>query len=307
MADAVSVPATTPAGAVPSTGEAASSSAEAVRGRVRSCIEESGLAQREFARRIELEETKLSKALKGTRRFSPAELVRIATVGGVTVNWLVSGSDSASGPAAVPTAASLPLRGREAPEQGRRRQTIVETAWALFASRGLHAVKISEIAAEAGVSTAAVYHYFSGKRELFEETLRYSVKLAFDRQVASLHLISGPRERLEHLIGLQLPAGGARAQEFAIWLQAWSEVAVGAGSQQNHAFAYQRWYRTVHDVLREGQESGVFTAEPLEDLTTQLTSLIDGLGIKVLVGTISVEQMASQIHRFLERLVVARP
>lgn len=285
------VPPTTPAG-------------EAVRARVRSCIAGSGLAQREFARRIELDETKLSKALKGTRRFTPAELVRIATVGGVTVNWLVSGSDSAAGPAAVPAAAILPQRETGAPGQGRRRRTIVETAWTLFASRGLHAVKISEVAAEAGVSTAAVYHYFSGKRELFEETLRYSVKLAFDRQVASLHLISGPRERLEHLIALQMPARRAGVQEFAIWLQAWSEVAVGEGSQQNQADAYQRWYRTVHDVLREGQEAGVFVDEPLEDLATQLTSLVDGLGIKVLVRTLSSEEMDRQISRFLDRITV---
>jgi len=286
-----SVPPTTPAD-------------EPARARVRSCIAESGLAQREFARRIELDETKLSKALKGTRRFTPAELVRIATVGGVTVNWLVSGSDSAVGPAAVPAATILPQREPGAPRQGRRRRIIVETAWVLFASRGLHAVKISEIAAEAGVSTAAVYHYFSGKRELFEETLRYSVKLAFDRQVASLHLVSGPRERLEHLIGLQMPARQAGVQEFAIWLQAWSEVAVGEGYQQNQADAYQRWYRTVHDVLREGQEAGVFVDEPLEDLTTQLTSLVDGLGIKVLVRTLSSEEMRQQVSRFLDRITV---
>src|SRR5699024_1305401 len=127
--------------------------AEALRERVRTCIADSGLAQREFARRIELDETKLSKALRGTRRFSSAELVRIATVGGVTVNWLVSGSDSASGPAAVPAAAILPRRVRETPDQVRRRQEIVEAAWLLFASRGLHGVRIAEIAAQAGVST----------------------------------------------------------------------------------------------------------------------------------------------------------
>src|SRR5699024_10497716 len=129
--------------------------------------------------------------------------------------------------------------------------------------------------------------YFPSKRELFEETLRYSVKLAFDRQVASLHLIDGPEERLKHLIGLQLPAEGTGASEWSIWLQSWSEVAVGAGAQENQSQAYRRWYRTVHDVLREGQEAGVFVPGPIEDLATQLTSLIDGLGIKVLVGTIS--------------------
>ena len=277
--------------------------AEAVRSRVRSCIAGSGLAQREFARRIELDETKLSKALRGTRRFSPPELFRIATVGGVTVNWLISGSDTASGLAAVPRASSLPRKVRETPEQVRKRQEIVEAGWRLFASRGLHQVRISEIAAECEVSTSAVYYYFASKRELFEEALRYSVKLAFDRQVASLYLADGPAERLKHLIGLQLPADGAGSSEWSIWLQAWSEVAVGAGSQDNQAHAYRRWYRTVFDVLREGQEAGVFVDDPLEDVTTQLTSLIDGLGIKVLVGTISAEDMRAHVHTFIDRVI----
>ncbi|MDN5821292.1 MAG: helix-turn-helix domain-containing protein, partial [Brachybacterium sp.] len=64
---------------------------EAVRSRVRWSITESGLAQREFARRLGLDETKLSKALRGTRRFSPTELAQIADIADVTVTWLLSG------------------------------------------------------------------------------------------------------------------------------------------------------------------------------------------------------------------------
>jgi AcrR family transcriptional regulator len=280
-----------------------------LRGRVRACIDTSGLAQREFARRIELDETKLSKSLGGTRRFTPAELFRIATVGGVTVNWLMTGSDSSPGPVAVPapSPASLPRAIRDAPDQGRRRQEIVEAGWRLFAARGLHTVKMSEIAAECHVSSAAVYYYFPSKRDLFEETLRYSVKLAFDRQVASLHLIEGEEQRLKHLIDLQLPDDGASRTEWSIWLQSWSEVSVGTASRQNHSDAYRRWYRTVLDVLREGQESGVFVADPADALAAQLTSLMDGFGIKVLVGTVGVEQMRGHLHDFIDRVIVAGP
>lgn len=275
-----------------------------VRSRVRSCIQESGLAQREFARRIELDETKLSKALRGTRRFSTTELFRIATVGGVTVNWLITGSESASGPAAVPSSSSLPAKVRATPEQARKRQEIVEAGWRLFAAHGVHGVRISEIAAACEVSTAAVYYYFSSKRELFEETLRYSVKLAFDRQVASLHLVSGPAARLAHLVELQLPTPGVRSTEWSIWLQSWSEVAVGAASRENHSDAYRRWYRTVLDLLREGQQEGVFVGAATDDLAIQLTSLIDGLGIKVLIGTISAEEMRSHVLGFIDRVIV---
>ncbi len=78
------------------------SESDELRRRVRSLIHSRPGAQREFAAAIGLDESKLSKSLSGTRRFSPHELVRIAEYSGVTVNWLLNGSDDARTVAAVP-------------------------------------------------------------------------------------------------------------------------------------------------------------------------------------------------------------
>ncbi|GAA4283476.1 TetR family transcriptional regulator C-terminal domain-containing protein [Brevibacterium daeguense] len=279
----------------------------AVRGRVRECIGETGLAQYEFADLIGLDQTKLSKSLRGTRRFTPDELIRIARVAGVTVNWLLSGSDSTSAPTAVPAPEALPRRVAEEPDHGRKRHQIVEAAWRLFAQHGFHAVRIADIAEASGTGSSNVLYYFSRKDELFEESLRYSVKLAFDRQVASLDTVADPLERLRHLVDLQLPTPGVTADEWSIWLQSWSAAAVGAMSQENQARAYRRWYQTIHKAIRAGQDAGAFVSEPVEDLSTQLTSLIDGLGIKVLTGALSVEKMREHIRAFIDRCLVAGP
>ncbi|GAB3052934.1 hypothetical protein GCM10027079_18790 [Sediminivirga luteola] len=270
------------------------------RERVRACIAQSGIPQREFAKRIELEETKLSKALKGTRRFSPDELIRIATVAGVTVNWLLTGSDTSPGAAATPKPRSLPQRHRETPEKAKRRREIVEAAWRLFAERGYHTVRVADIAAACGTSSPTIHYYFPTKQAIFEETLRYSVKLAFDRQIASLHAVADPVDRLKHLLELQLPDGDS-ATEWAIWLQAWGEVTSGAASRENHAQAYRRWQQTVFDVLTEGQHAGRIVDSPVEELTTWLTSLVDGLGIKVLTGMTDADSMRRHLHRFVDR------
>lgn len=49
-----------------------------------------------------------------------------------------------------------------------RQAQIVEAALKLFAEKGLHDTKVSEIAAQAGVSQGTVYWYFDSKEELFE-------------------------------------------------------------------------------------------------------------------------------------------
>src|SRR6266699_984780 len=61
--------------------------------RVLSLVESSGLSRRAFAHEIGLDDSKLSKSLSGTRRFSSLDLARIADRWSVTVDWLVNGED----------------------------------------------------------------------------------------------------------------------------------------------------------------------------------------------------------------------
>jgi Zn-dependent peptidase ImmA (M78 family)/transcriptional regulator with XRE-family HTH domain len=63
-------------------------------GRVLSLIEASGLSRRAFAQEIGLDDSKLSKSLGGTRRFSSLDLARIADRCQVTVDWLVTGEET---------------------------------------------------------------------------------------------------------------------------------------------------------------------------------------------------------------------
>lgn len=272
--------------------------------RARLSIQNSGLVQREVARHIGLDETKLSKSLAGTRRFRPAELTDLADVTGVTVNWLMSGSDQTRGVSVPPPAMILPTRHVENSDQAQKRRAIIETAWWLLARRGYSSVRIADIAAACGVSTASIHYYFSTKREIFAEALRYSVKLAFDRQIAELHAITEPVSRLKRLIELQLPAGDRGRAEWSIWLQTWSYVAVDESGKENHAQGYRRWIQTVEDALVFGQEAGVFVEVPSADLAIELTSLVDGLGIKVLTGMLTSDQMHCHIENFIDRNIV---
>ena len=66
---------------------------QGIPGRVLSLIEASGLSRRAFAQEIGLDDSKLSKSLSGTRRFSSLDLARIADRCHVTVDWLVTGEE----------------------------------------------------------------------------------------------------------------------------------------------------------------------------------------------------------------------
>lgn len=74
--------------------------------RVRDLIMASGLSQHAFAVEIGLDDSKLSKSLGGTRRFSSFDLARIAQCCTVTVDWLITGQEPALAVAARTTGGS---------------------------------------------------------------------------------------------------------------------------------------------------------------------------------------------------------
>jgi len=66
---------------------------ETIADRVRRLIDESGKTQKEIAKLVDLDQSKLSKSLKGVRNFSSYELAAIAELGGRTVEWLLTGQE----------------------------------------------------------------------------------------------------------------------------------------------------------------------------------------------------------------------
>nr|WP_269770517.1 TetR/AcrR family transcriptional regulator [Brevibacterium yomogidense] len=255
-----------------------------------------------------MDETKLSKSLSGARRFQPDELFTFATVTGVTVSWLLTGTDSDGELTAAPAAAALPAKVPNAPaDRGLRRRRIIEEAWNLFAERGYDHVRMADIAQAADVSAPAVNYHFTSKWEIFVESMRYSVKLAYDRQLAELGEIADPVERLRALVQMQMPHAEVERKEWSIWVQMWAAAATSEAAQAEHANSYSRWERTVRDVVAECIEAGAFRPMPLESTVLTLTGLIDGLGIRVLSGLLSSADMRATVLDHIDDHLVAEP
>lgn len=61
-------------------------------------------------------------------------------------------------------------------QKEKRRQEIICAALELFVSRGYAATKITDIAAQANMSTGLMFHYFESKEKLYEELIRMGVE-----------------------------------------------------------------------------------------------------------------------------------
>lgn len=247
--------------------------------RIRQVVSRIAPTQREAAQVIDLDPTKLSKSLNGVRRFSTDELVRMASAGQVSVDWLVHGHGQ--GPQDRKPVEPDPF---DDVSDDERRRRFLEEAWLLIAEKGYHAVRVSDIAAACGTSSGAVHYYFPGKQEILEAAMRHCVEQTFKRQHAALRDVEDARERLERLIDNQVPAGGSIANEWSVWLQFWCESALRPELRPIHNDFYARWRETVIRIIRRGERQGVFREVDAEEVALRFTSLTDGLGIQVMTG-----------------------
>jgi AcrR family transcriptional regulator len=279
---------------------------EGVRNRIHQLVIQTGYTQGEFARRIGLDPSKLSRALAGKRRFLLTELTQIAEVGGAPIEWLLNGdgAEPANPARTAKTTAASPVNDGPAGARDKRRGEILAAAWRLIAKRGYHAVRVADIARACGTSSAAVHYYFPGKQDVLNEALRFCVEQAFARQTTELRKIEDGHERLLKLIDMQLPRAGQLRDEWCIWLQFWSEAALHTELRAVHNDFYARWRETVVRIISRGQRQGRFRADvDPQEAALRFTALTDGAAIQVLTGAhgMTIERMRQLLTDFVHR------
>ncbi|MCU0669590.1 MAG: TetR/AcrR family transcriptional regulator [Myxococcota bacterium] len=138
--------------------------------------------------------------------------------------------------------------------RGEKRQQILEAATRVFASRGYHGARVSDIAREAGIAYGLVYHYFRNKDEILD-TIFAERWGAFVDVVDEVAAGSQPAsEKLRQLAALVLFAYRRRPD--------WVKVLVfeiqrsSRFSEPEQIEAVGRLFRAVARIVRDGQEAG---------------------------------------------------
>ncbi|MFB7554757.1 TetR/AcrR family transcriptional regulator [Streptomyces brevispora] len=264
--------------------------------RVRQVIRDAGVSQREFARRMVIDPSKLSRSLGGTRRFTTAELARVADIADVDAGWLL-GAHAGHGAApsqqaeAPPSVARPPRRarnagaaGQPAADSGRPLQIVRQTV-RLIAEHGFHSVRVADIAEACGTSTAAIHYHFPGRDELLEAAARWCMDEDTARRAARTADTDHAGDELRLLIELQTPYTAQQRRQWSVWLDLWAEAARSTAVGELHVEYYRQWRATVAEVVRRGIAQQVFRPVDPEAAALSLTALIDGLASQVLATT----------------------
>jgi AcrR family transcriptional regulator len=153
-----------------------------------------------------------------------------------------------------------------------RRAQVVAAVWRVVSRDGLQAATVRRVAAETGMSTSVVSHYFAGKDDL----LRLAFRLVLDRGLARAHAAPAG-QRARSLLVIALPIDAERRAEARIWLSFLGMAISRPELAAEQRRVYRRWRDALARALRDdGLPAGVDARAE----AAALIALVDGLTVQ---------------------------
>ncbi len=190
---------------------------------------------------------------------------------------------------------AAPSRTRIAVDE--RRRQILDATHAVTLAKGLHELRIADVADELDVSSGLIHYHFATKDELIEAML---VEMA-GREIAAvrrgLERLATPEERLARIIDEYLPSS-RRDPAWVLWIDVWGEALRNAGLRRVSEELDNAWVQVVAEVITAGVTTGAFRAADPVAAAWRLCALLDGLGLQVVLHHRTMTR--AQMHKHVQ-------
>ncbi|HEY9370096.1 MAG TPA: TetR/AcrR family transcriptional regulator [Streptomyces sp.] len=178
-----------------------------------------------------------------------------------------------------------------------RRAAILEGAARVIARRGVRGLRVEELAAEAGVSTALVYYHFKDRSGVLRRTLefigdragRYTAE-AEEESDAQSDLDAAPpdpRQELERALLLEFQDVPEVRENSTAWGELRASAVFDPDLRDELAHAGLTWVHEVAALL--GRTRPTVPAPVLTASAERLTALLEGLSTRWLSGILPLD------------------
>lgn len=178
-----------------------------------------------------------------------------------------------------------------------RRKALIDAAVLAIGERGSLDVTMSEIATRAGVSAALAHHYFGGKDDLLEATMRHILRELGRDSVAALAGVADPLARVSAVIAVNFAHSQFRRETIAAWLAFYVEAQRSAPMRR----LLRVYTRRLHSNLMSGLRK-LLPEREAERTAEGIAALIDGLYIRraLVAGAPDAASAVALVEDYLE-------
>jgi AcrR family transcriptional regulator len=164
---------------------------------------------------------------------------------------------------------------------------ILEAACRVIARDGSRALRVQDVAREAGVSKALVHYYHATKEDLLARAFEYAEDRTWARAQAEIATDGRAADRLERLLLVYFGDEPDSLEDWILWREVSTLALFDKRVQPGIERVWTRWTAWVEDAIRQGQADGSIGAEVEPNaLAVHLTALVDGLASLQLLGLI---------------------
>ena len=166
-----------------------------------------------------------------------------------------------------------------------RREQILRAACEVVSEKGYKALRVTDVARHAKISTGSVHYYFETKRDLVHAAFEWNFSRSLKRRKSILAEHSNARDRLHAFVDSYLPHDEETAAAWRVWAETWVEALHNPDLRELNERIYGEWRGVITEIIRIGQaEEVIIPGDPVL-LANALVSTIDGLAIQALVGS----------------------
>ena len=181
-------------------------------------------------------------------------------------------------------------RSRKRPDV--RREEILRAAARLIEQRGTSLLRITDVAAELGVSSGLVLYHFESKDALIAEAFSWAAQQDLDRLATMVAGAGSAQDRLVAALSWYAPTG--RAKGWRLWIEGWAAGLREPMLRQVGRELDLAWKESLTAIIQEGVASGEFAAgADARGAAWRITALLDGLAVQTIVhrGVVSRAQL----------------
>ncbi len=161
---------------------------------------------------------------------------------------------------------------------GDRVADILEAACRVVVRDGAHALRMAEVAREAGVSKALLHYYFSTRLELLRAAFAYSSDLWDAGIQGRLERAPNGAAKVELYLLASMDSSEPFNEQRALWNEVWSSLRVDSELRPLVQEAYRGWMRRLVALIEEGRNDGSVPKEVSAQHTgRRLAAFADGL------------------------------
>ncbi|MFE1764088.1 TetR/AcrR family transcriptional regulator [Streptomyces angustmyceticus] len=178
---------------------------------------------------------------------------------------------------------------------------ILEAAARLIARRGVRGLRVEEVSAEAGVSTALIYYHFKDRTGLLRRTLEFINRRAVRYTDAAFDASDDPRTQLTEILLRELQDAPDVRENSAAWGELRATAVFDPDLRELLATATGEWNDDLAGLIHRAREADpALSGVDAQAAAERLTALVEGVSERWLSGTTSLQRAHELIRGAVE-------